>query len=220
LRGALTAIDRATVSHDPGESGPIELLRDGLTFDLSGLEPDSPSAIPPLRHQFDCPDGLDPEHCEAIVLVPGPHLVSGASNMPVIRTQAALAADLAAGLPGALAIAWGPSASLIGPAFFASSIAAWLGGGAFPTIGLTAFASAPDGGLHSEGLAYFTGQELRLEPELAEDRVSAAQLAVRLVDRLIAQPPVTAEDRVIGPDGGSLALAPSANGRFVRVKRA
>jgi hypothetical protein len=73
--------------------------------------------------------------------------------------------------------------------------------------------------MQSEGLALFTGQELRIEPELAEDKAAAAKIAVRLIDLLVAEGTLAAPRRIAGADGSPLRLEPSANGRFVRVWR-
>jgi hypothetical protein len=87
----------------------------------------------------------------------------------------------------------------------------------FPALGLTALAEVGDGGLHSEGLAFFTGQELRIEPELAGDKAAAARLAVRLINELVERGRIDQPERIAGPQGEPLKLAPSENGRFVRV---
>jgi hypothetical protein len=71
--------------------------------------------------------------------------------------------------------------------------------------------------MHSEGLALFTGQELRLEPELVRDPAAAAKLAVRLIDHLVERGRIAKQEVTAGPDEGSLRLEPSANGQFVRV---
>jgi hypothetical protein len=95
----------------------------------------------------------------------------------------------------------------------------WIEGGVFPGLGLTALAPNPDGGIHSEGLALFTGQELRIEPELMSDKAAGAKIAVRLIDYLVEVGQIGTSQRINGPDGRPLRLEPSANGRFVRVWR-
>ena len=152
-------------------------------------------------------------------LIPGPHLIAGARMMPVVRAMAGLAARLCA-LPGLVAVAWHPSRSCIGPRYFSSIIENWLEGGVFPGLGLIGLASSADGGLQSEGLAFFIGQELRIEPELAEDRASAAKIAVRLIDRLVEHGHMDAPEVVAGSEGRAYHLEPSANGRFIRVWKA
>ena len=46
----------------------------------------------------------------------------------------------------------------------------------FPGFGLVALLPTPDHGMQSEGLAFFTGQELRVEPEIATDGKAAARI--------------------------------------------
>ncbi|WP_260923592.1 hypothetical protein [Novosphingobium sp. 9] len=62
-----------------------------------------------------------------------------------------------------VAVGWGPAETLMDPSYFARIVMNWLGGGAFPVLGLTAIAVASDGSVASRGLAHFTGQELQLQ---------------------------------------------------------
>ena len=73
--------------------------------------------------------------------------------------------------------------------------------------------------MYSEGLALFTGQEVRLEPDMIVDQAEAAKLAVRLLDHLIERGKIEARETIVGPDGSPLQLEPSGNGRFVRICR-
>lgn len=217
-----------SISHDPALRGEmpgsdlsgnnrwIEVLADGLTFDLSGLAPGEAHSSPRCAYPFDLPSSFDGAGTESLRLVPGPHLAGGERMMPVIRAMAGLAANLCA-LPGLAAIAWHPARSCIGPRYFTSIIGNWLDGGVFPGLGLVGLSTVADGSMQSEGLAFFTSQELRIEPELTEDRAAAAKIAVRLIDRLVEQGPLVLPEHVAGPEGRSLRVEPSANGRFVRV---
>lgn len=191
-----------------------------MTYDLTGLAPGSPAHAPTHRHRFGVPDDVDPARLEGVALEPGPHLVAGAHSIPVVRSMAAIAADLAGFLPSLVAIGWPPARSLVGAEFFRSSVAAWLAGGAFPSLGFTAFEEDGQGGMVSEGLAWFTGQELRFSNDLSKDRAAAARLGIRLVNQLVAQGRVDANDDIVGPDGARLALEPSRDGKVVRVRRA
>lgn len=196
----------------------LELLANGLTFDLVGLVPGPPNDPPPCVHGYALVAGADPIGLESITIRPGPHLAGGHTMMPVIRTLAWLGASLAS-LDGVEAVAWHPARSWTGADFFREGVLRWIEGGVFPGLGLTALALAPDGGMQSEGLSLFTGQELRIEPELMADRPSAAKIGVRLIDLLVQSGRVEAPQRITGPDGLPLRLEPSANGRFVRVWR-
>lgn len=210
------------VSHDPSampghrDEAWLELLADGLTFDLLCLVPSDPCPLPEGGYMFDLPAGINGARLEAIELRPGPHLAGGETMMPVVRAMASLAAALCA-LPDVVAVAWHPARSWLGPRYYASIIGNWLEGGVFPGLGLVGLADAADGGMQSEGLAFFTDQELRIEPELTDNRSFAAKIAVRLIDRMVEHGQLRQAELVVGPDGRNLRLEPSANGRFVRV---
>ena len=196
----------------------LELLGNGLTFDLVGLAPGPAAAEPPRAHSLGLDDELQPVRFEAITLKPGPHIASGARMLPVVRSLAWLAAQLTA-LPGVRAVAWHPAYTWSAPDLFRDSVLRWIEGGVFPGLGLAAFAPMPDGGMQSHGLALFTGQELRLEPDLVEDRASAAKIGVRLLHWLVEHGRLQHRESVTGPEGQPLVLEPSANGRFVRAWR-
>ena len=212
-----------SVSLDPAQSGAasdrgdwLELLVNGLTFDLIGLAPGPAAAPPPRTHNFGLDDGPGFSGAEAVTLKPGPHLASGAKMLPVVRSMAWLAAQLA-DLPGARAVAWHPAHSWSAPGHFRGSVLRWTEGGVFPGLGLAAFAAMPDGGLQSQGLALFTGQELRLEPGLADDRAAVAKIGLRLLHWLVEHGRLKGPESIAGPEGQPLRLEPSGNGRFVRV---
>lgn len=225
LREVVSETDRLTVTSAIGtreaKNVPcgIELLRDGMTYDLIGAAPGPGMAIPKPTHRFGVPQNLDSADVEALSLQPGPHLAPGARTVPVVRTMMGVATMIVAHLPGLRAVAWPAAGTVIGMDFFVSSMTAWLAGGVFPALGLTAFAADPDGGLRSEGLAFLTGQEIRLGRELAEDRAAGVRLGVRLVNQLVGQGRVTDPEAIIGPEGERLTLDPSADTRLISVRR-
>lgn len=222
----------AIVSNDPfardseqpipvwnGQQLWIELLRDGLTFDLSGLSLGPPSDFPLIDHRFDLPDIPTTETHEALAFKPGPHLASSGYSQPVARAMLALARDLILYFDDLVAIGWGPSRSAIGRRFFESVISAWLDGGPFPALGLTAFDEGADGALESVGLAFWTGQELRIEPPLSADKVAATRLGIRLVNQLVLTGGIETDERIIAPNGTRLVLRPSRNRALISVWR-
>lgn len=197
----------------------VELLRDGLTFDLQGLAPGPACAVPAIQHKFDWAHGADPHQCEALRVTIGPHLQGAERAMPVLRTLVALGRDLALFFEEMAAVIWSPSGALIGRRFFESTATAWLDGGPFPALGLTAFAEAEDGALHSVGLDWWIGQELRIEPLLAHDKVAATRLGVRLINHLVMLGGLTQEQRIAAPDGTRLVMEPVGGQRLIKVKR-
>jgi len=208
---------QASATSPPGDRGRwLELLTGGLTFDLVGLSGGAPAAPPPQGHSFGLQPGLDDARLEAITLQPGPHLASGGAMLPVVRTLASLAARLSS-LPGVVAVAWHPARCWSAPERFRDSVLGWIGGGAFPAFSLAALAPARDGALQSEGLALFTGQELRIEPGLADSRAGAGKIGLRLLHWLFEHGPLTEEMQVAAPDGSPVRLEPSANGMLVRA---
>ena len=196
----------------------LELVANGLTFDLMGLSPGPPGEPAPCIHRYGLPANADPGELEGLTLRPGPHLAGGHTMTPVVRTLAWLAASLAH-LDGIEAIAWHPARSWSAARYFRDGVMRWIEGGVFPGLGLTSLAMAPDGGMQSEGLALFTGQELRIEPELMADKAVAAKIGVRLIDLLVESGRIDEPQRITDPEGLPLRLEPSANGRFVRVWR-
>lgn len=195
----------------------LELLVNGLTFDLTGLAPGPEEPAPPKAHSYGfSADDAAPAGLEAIRIAPGPHLAGAAAMLPVVRTLALLAARLAM-LPETAAVVWEPARCWNAPGHYRDAVLRWAEGGVFPALGLTALASQVDGSMQSEGLVLFTGQELRLEPEVAADKARGAKLAVRLIHLLVQNGPLQAVDRIALPDGGRFRLEPSTNGRFVRV---
>lgn len=202
---------------DPSGRGDwIELVIHGLTFDLSGLAPRESAPVPEAAHLF----GLGPEirdaRLEAVTLVPGPHLAGGRQMLPVLRSHALLTARLAA-LPQVVAVAWHAARCWCSPEFFRTNVLRWIEGGAFPGLGLAALAPTGEGGIASEGLALFTGQELELEPRLAEDRAEGARIAFRLMHWLVENGALAESETLTSPSGELLRLELSPNRRLIKV---
>ena len=214
VRTALSNGSVGHVSHDPrgGEdssqaSNWLELLLDGLTFDLLGLAPGKPLAPATARYHF----GLTADATggsEAIGIAPGPHLRGAANAMPVVRTLLRLAIALASQWPEVKAAIWAPAGSAMDRQLFIQSIDIWLGGGPFPALGLTGIVEGPGGTLGSEGLAFFTGQELVLDHRLCRDGVAGTRLLVRLIDALVTQPKLVEETRLVLDNGAEIRLQP------------
>ena len=221
VRAAGEASGAFAVSHDPGDeqggsggdAGWAELLITGLTFDITGLAPGKGEAVPSIVHRFGfAPDEAAGDGLEAVFLRPGAHLAGAAAMLPVVRGCVALGSALATGT-GAAAIVWIPARAAMTTDYFTDVAADWLGGGAFPALGLTAL--VPGGsGMVSDGLAFFTGQELEV---CGPDMSRAVRIAVRMIHALVCQAPVVVPVELVGPDGELLLAEPIDKGTRVRV---
>jgi hypothetical protein len=227
IRGLAQDHPDFSISFDPGSRAGgagdrdqalcwLELLASGLTFDLSGLAPGAGDVMPPRAHAYALAANVPDRPLEAITLSPGPHLAGGQAMMPVVRCLAWLAARLAV-LPGVRAVVWQSARCWTGPDHFRTAVLRWMDGGAFPGLGLAAFAAMPDGAMQSEGLALFTGQEIRIEADPAIDAASAVKLGLRLLHLLVESGPVLAPQILTLSGGVAVRLEPSTNGRYVRV---
>ena len=200
------------------QEGWLELLASGLTFDLHGLAEGEACPVPPASHYFGLPRLEADLQLEAITLVPGPHIGGGGAMVPVVKAMAVVASELALKLRPR-AVCWHPAASWMDPDYFARIIAAWRGGGAFPALGMCAVERKPDGGVESQGLAFFVGHELRVEPRPGEPAAETVKLAVRMIDHLVRHGPIRAREALTGPGGEALLAEPASGGRFVRLWR-
>ncbi len=218
---------RFAISHDPqAEDGStqqsddvwVELIAMGLTFDVTGLAPGRSRELPDAVHRYGLDSDFEPDGLDVVTIVPGPHLMGGGLMFPVIRCLAWLGA-LMAQLPNIQAIAWHPARSYSDPTFFETSVLRWIEGGAFPGLGLTSISPTKVGGLRSEGLSVFTGQELELAAELVADQAEGAKLALRLLHWMIENGRVTQSQLLTGPSGEPLLIQPLGAGGIVRVLR-
>ena len=222
----------AMADHSARDAGRAELLASGLNFDLAGLAPAAAAAVPAHRHAF----GLDgpelPQDIEAVRLASSSHRdqkarggAQGAAQgdqddgvLTVVRAMTGIAAALAE-LGGVRAVCWHPAGTCIETALFIRMIRAWLAGRAFPSLGLTAVTRGDDGSVHSDGLAFFIGQELWLEAGADETPAEAAGLAARLIHNLVEEGPVHSATVLIGSDGEQFDADPSFDGRTLRIWR-
>ncbi len=212
------SFDSALDGDADADEGWVELLVNGLTFDLTGLaaQPVGPAEL--CVHRFGLGEDFGQQPMEAITLMPGPHLCAGTTMFPVVRCLALLAAELAS-LAGVIAVAWQPARACSAPDLFRRGVLGWIGGGAFPGLGLTALVSNADGSMQSEGLAAFTGQELLLDPDLCGDRAEAAKIALRVLNWLVEHGRIDEQFSFTSPGGEPLTLEPVDNSAMVRLWR-
>lgn len=208
----------AQVSHcgRDGE-GWLEILVGGLIFDLRGLAPAQPAAVCEAHCHHGFAEGPPDGPLEAIELAPGPHIAAGGGLLPVVRTLAGLAANLALHLPIA-AVAWHSAETWLEPRHFSRAVLNWLAGGTFPAPGLVALLPASDSGISSRGLRLFTGQEIQLASEAGERPEDTMRFAVRAVDHLVRRGRLTRAEE-IGGAGAPLLAEPSQYSDLVWVWR-
>ena len=208
-----------SISHRPDEAGWVEVLANGLTFDLRGLSPEQGVAAPVLAHAYGFPAIEAVPAGEWIDITVGRHLSGGHNLVPVVRAMASVALALLA-VPGVAAVAWRPARTVLSPDYFRRAVGAWLGGGAFPALGMTALVRDPSGAMVSEGLTFFTGQELRIDPIVARNPATAGKIAIRLIHSLVSGWSVPSAAEIAGPDGERLGVEPTDSGRVLRVWKA
>lgn len=208
----------AQISHRPDAAeGWLELLINGLTFDLAGLSPSVSAEVPVMERQFGVT--FDPAHFqfEAITIAPGQHIEAGRAMLPLMRSLLGIAAGMALQLP-VKAVCWHPAGSWMEPNYFTRIVVSWLAGGVFPALGLTAV-EATGKGVESAGLDFFAGQEVRVEASPGQPHAETVKLAVRVIDHIIRNGPVLTLSELQGPAGEALLAEPSYDGRQVRVWR-
>ena len=216
VRNLLAELDRTSISFDPAPEADasigqdaerwLEVLKDGLTFDLLGLAPGPGVQALEPRHRFGFSAASEDIALEAIGLFPGPHLAEGAHTLPIVRTMLALGAQLASAIEGARRIVWTPAGCALEASLFERLISAWLDGGAFPAPGLVGFEPSDDGGLRSDGLAFFTNRELVVSPQLCVDRVAASRLASRIIHEIVGFATQDMPEMLQIPGGPTVAL--------------
>lgn len=200
-------------SRDRQATPVCELVVDGLTYDLMLVDMRFSSRFP--DHSAALSDEI--VNGATLLLEPGPHLASIRQSLLVARGQWRAGAWLCGLLHPVAAVTWAPARAHMPGADFAALARGWIDAGTFPANGLVAFQPALGGGLQSSGLAYFTGQEMRLEPELAREGDRAVRLALRLAETLIHRGALHEAEQFSDPGGGTIRIEPSANRKFVRV---
>jgi len=214
-----TSLLGARISHRADDAeGWVELLANGLTFDLAGLAPAASAAIPKATHRFGVDAQLAASPLEAISLVPGQHITCGNAMMPVVKTMAGLVANLALHLT-AKAVCWHPAGTWMDPGYFARIVLNWQSGGAFPALGLTAVDQMDDGNVVSSGLSYFVGQEVQVEAAKDEPPAETVKLAMRVIDYMVVHGPLRSPRELEGPSGETLMAEPSQYGQVVWIWR-
>ena len=172
------------VTHQDDAAGHAELLCDGLPFDCLGLAPGAALGMQTGLRRIALPADFAADELALVALAQGPRLSGAGQLLPVVRTLASLVMALGE-LRGLRAVAWLPARLAMPPSWFAEAVGAWLKGGPFPALALTALVRS-EHGLTSHGLAYFIGQEFVFTGKDGILRENDARGAVRLTDWLVA----------------------------------
>ena len=206
-----------TGHHSAPERGSMEIVMNGLVFELRGLSPALPVAIQSASHAYGFSGAIPDEGLEAIELGVSGHVSEGSGLKPVVHEIFHLAANLSMRLPP-VAVIWAPARTLLESTHFARIVYDWLAGGAFPALGLSVLAVDSDGSIVSRGLAHFAGQEIRLEGRTGDAPAEAMRLATRAADWLVRNGPLDEPCRV--PSGREMLFGePSRTGRHVWLWR-
>lgn len=218
---SLADADRGfSIAHDLRRDGEpvqaLELLASGLLFDCRWPEAALGIGMPDILGRHGLPPEFETRHLRPVRLMTNTRATGGNVALPLAQEVLGMAARFST-LPDFSAAIWHPGRSVMGQAYLRSVSANWIEGGIFPTRGLIALREMPDGAIQSEGLAFFIGQEMRIEPELLGDPDIADRIAARLVDRLIGAGRADTALDIMGSDGRKLRVAPSSNGRILRV---
>jgi hypothetical protein len=196
--------------------GTIALQRAGLGFDLAGLAPGVPLPVPHPLSACELPDDFAPASIAAVSLRLGPHIEAGRGSLAILREWFALATALADSL-GASGIVWTPAGLALGPPLLARNLQAWTARGELPVTLLASFHPTLDRAVQSSGLAFFTGQEFRIEPQLVGGTQQVDTLARLLFRHLVYAGPQSETGHLSTPDGHPLRIEPAADGRTIRV---
>lgn len=200
-------------------SDRIEVLREGLSFEISALAPQASAPLPDMAHHFGCEADWSLADCEAVRIVPGAHLSGAHASIPVVMGLLALARDCIDHFADLVAIAWPPAKSVMGVRYFESLASAWLDGGPFPAPGLIAFRETGEGLLESVGLEFWTGQRLLIEPMIARTKGAARRIGHRAVGQLVLTGALHEPQSMVAPDGSRYQLKASDNASTVMLTR-
>ena len=192
----------------------VALQSAGLGFDLVGLAPGPAIPVPDVGDGDVVERAARRSGTHACALRLGPHIESGRHSLAILRTWFHLGHAIAAAF-GAPALCWAPGGVVMECEKVAAHLAAWDARSDVPVNLLATFRPTLDGAIQSRGLAYFTGQEFRLEPALL--RGNEASLARLIFAHLFYAGPQLASGQLAAPDGCALRLQPSGNRRFLRV---
>lgn len=193
-----------------GNAGWLELLKDGLTFDLKGLSDGKRGLQPDIAAHVGI-TAAELHDMAALTLAPGPHLAGAERLLPVIRVTAALLRNLARSAPPS-AVVWLPARLAVRADLFEKAVGPWLEGGPFPTPAFVALHRETSGKLRTEGLKFLINQELIIESRGGGAVAALPKVAMRLVDWLVAHGPLSGPTEAVLAGTGAVFLEVEGGG--------
>ncbi len=200
IESILTDADLASLGR---QSAPddyrLDLIAGGLTWEMRGLAPGRPCPPPPARHFYGTVDNRESFPFEAVSLeLTGPS-PAREDLVPLVQIIAETAALIVRHSP-ARAVFWRPAGSWMDAGYFTRLVESWRANGAFPALALVGVERRADGSLVSDGLSFFIGRELQVDPQPCEHPSETVRRAVRTIGRLVHEPSRPRGDRVIPLD--------------------
>ena len=203
-----------------GDGTGLEVIVDGLSFDIQGLGPGVPTAHPEIGHYADGAIDLATSEVEVVALTPAPNISLASGELPIVQAMMELAVGLTTAWTRSIAVVWGPGRVAATPGFFSSAVARWVRGGPFPTQALVGFAENGEETLRSEGAAFFVGQEIEVTGSIARATDMARGIGARVFNHLLLNGRLNDVAHIQGRDGTVLRLAPTGDGAWLRVSEA
>jgi hypothetical protein len=147
----------------------------------------------------------------------GEHVAGGERVPAIMQALLGLAQKLGAAL-NAQGIVWHPANIVSGFSYFSEVVSDYLAGGAFPVLTLVNFKVDRLGIVHSNGLAFFSGQELQVANS-AMDQTEIMRRVVRIVHDIAVNGPVTEVVKLDGIEKGEvLELLPLSDCGVLEMK--
>jgi hypothetical protein len=190
--------------------GEFAILYDGLSLSLRIMSPSLETI--PHRRIF---TSYETSSAKCVLeLSFNAHVAGGERIPPVALALFSVSATIAQSL-SAKAVLWTPANILSETEYFAEAVKSYANGGAFPVLPTIDFEFDKGRSTFlSSGLAWFSGQELKLEsPDMALDRMELMKRAVRLAHDIAVNGPVLKEHVVADLQSHAkivLSLDPSA----------
>lgn len=132
--------------------------------------------------------------------------VTGGNRLPEIAQAFLKFAALLVKQLGPDRVIWTPGNLLVDPGYFAEAVNDYAEGGAFPVLATIQLIWSPEkDGLHTEGLEWFSGQEVHCDVVKGSEQIWLRRI-VRLVHDIATNGPLTTDETVADLDGHQQVL--------------